>query len=693
MQRRDLPKALLAAATASAVTVPQAQTCAPPCFALTDPERAAGVTPVNFTFAAGDVRRYGAAGDGKTADDDAIQAALNVAARGGSPVVLPAGRTFRITRYLSIGSNTVVLLYGTLQLTNRASGLYADGASNIGVFGFKTGRITDPAVAAGYAWNGASGTLAPAIHLRSVSDAIVDGICFTYVSQGCMISSAAQNSVTRAFFTLKQAAPVNITVRDCSMTHCEWSGLSCYSGQYCTFESNYVYRCGDGGLWMMGALDSKIINNHRISPYATPSEVAAHGANNPAHPATWNDEQGIELEACRDVLVCGNVVMGFQAFGIDIKNTCNRVIVRGNQVSDCENAAIVVRRGETANPCHKVSLIANTISGHGRVHYGGAFPMQGAILASDCYLTEIIDNVIYAYQNTVGINCVGPASYLGSQYRANPHQASLVVRGNSFDFKNSFQTNEAEIQYTGSTLSAIVVRGYYDAVQLVDNKIGADCYYSSDSRRNTTPAVALYYENANGTHYPSNAKVDGNTIAGWGGAGIAISGSTEVSCSNLSVCQNSIGVVGATAINVTAAHYCNISGNTIAQINGAGASGIAVSGSSANPLNGLLAVNNSIAGAWQTGGNGMSYGISLNHCNNPNASNNVVTNAATAAFNIVACSGNVLLQGSSGFPRSGTGSPNGSVRGFWQGEMYLNTSGPDWWICNGGWNSTVWTRL
>ena len=627
MQRRDLPKALLAAAAV------------PPDGALTDAERKAGVTRVNHAYTQGDVRRYGAVGDGVAIDDDAIQVALNIGSKGGSPVIFPSGGTFKITKYLSVGSDTVVFLYGTLQLTNRASGLYSNGGANIGIFGFKVGKITDSTVAAGYVWNRANGVTAPAIHLRSVANATVEGVNFTHVSQGCLISGAVQNSVEHAAFSLTQAAPTNITVRDCTMTFCELAGLACYSGQYCTFENNYVYRCGDGGLWMMGALNSQIINNQRVSPYASPAEVAAHGQNNHAYPGTWNDEQGIELEACRDLLVCGNVVMGFQAFGIDIKNTCNRVVVRGNRVSDCENASIIVRNGETPNACHKISIIANTISGHGRAHFGAALPAQGAIRVGECYISEIIDNIIYAYRNTVGINCVGPGSYLPRQHGGNPHQASLVVRGNSVDFKNSFQTNEQEFQYSAGTLSAIFVKGVYDTVQIVDNKVSADCYINSDARINTTPAIALTYDRAGDLYYPTNAKVDDNMISGWGGAGIAVHGLTGMRSSGLSVCRNSLGVVGSTAISVLAAHYCNVSGNTIAQVNGRGAAGISLSGSSGNPLAGALVTQNSISGAWQTGGNGLAYGISLRYCADGNASSNLIAFPTNGSFDISDCTG------------------------------------------------------
>jgi hypothetical protein len=65
----------------------------------TSAEVAAGVTPVNYAYAPGDVRRYGAVGDGVTDDTDAIQNAIDAAGVAGE--VLFPNRT-----YLCAGSLT-----------------------------------------------------------------------------------------------------------------------------------------------------------------------------------------------------------------------------------------------------------------------------------------------------------------------------------------------------------------------------------------------------------------------------------------------------------------------------------------------------------------------------------------------------------------------------------------------------------
>lgn len=96
MDRRDISRVLLGSVAGAALLSERAaaQTCVAPCYPLTAAEIAAGVTPTNLSFHPGDVRRYGAVGDGSTNCSPAIQAACNQCAFGGFDVFVPGAASF-----------------------------------------------------------------------------------------------------------------------------------------------------------------------------------------------------------------------------------------------------------------------------------------------------------------------------------------------------------------------------------------------------------------------------------------------------------------------------------------------------------------------------------------------------------------------------------------------------------------------
>jgi hypothetical protein len=72
-----------------------------PALKLTDAERAAGVTPVNYAYPENDVLRLAVA-DGSADDTSAFQAAINTAAKGGTREIYLHGRSIRVTAPLTI---------------------------------------------------------------------------------------------------------------------------------------------------------------------------------------------------------------------------------------------------------------------------------------------------------------------------------------------------------------------------------------------------------------------------------------------------------------------------------------------------------------------------------------------------------------------------------------------------------------
>lgn len=693
MRRRDLSMALLASSAGAGLVGQNAHaqsgTDRPP----TEAELAAGVVPATLAHPPGNVLRYGGKGDGSADDTHAVVSALLVAAHGGPAVVLPTGHAFKITSYIRIYSDTSIHLLGQLQLTGRASGLFADGASNIAILGFNVGRILDAVVANSYRWNTVA-AVAPAIHIRSSTNVLIDGLILSHVCQGILISNATTNVSPAGSWKLEQPPPRSCKVRDCYITFAEASGISSYNVIDSGYYDNYVYRCGDGGLWMMGALDSEVIGNHRASPYTDPAEVTKHGTNNPAVPATWNDEQGLEFEGCRGLLIADNVVKGFWANGIDVKNACNRVLVSHNRVSDCENSSINVREGDAVkNACHKVSIVGNTISGHGRLHYKVPTGILGAIRVGECFVAEVLNNILYAYQTTPGIHCIGPGRFLTDWYPKNPHQASVAINGNVVDFKNSAFEADAEFMLTPATPGAIVIEGQYDSVMCNHNKIVADRYFGVDPRQSAGPAVSLTYVRSNEACYPTSASIANNEISNWGHHGIVVTGLHAATYSGLSVHGNVIGTSGGSGIVLIHTHKACCSGNVVTQPgSGGGHPGVSIAGAPGEILDGVTFTGNVVTGRYDGGRNSMTFALEARYLSNLNASNNTFAGWSSEAISVSGMAGEHIFAGTTGFWRSGSGSPDGAVTSYWRGELYFDNSGGGWWIAASH-GATQWAPL
>lgn len=102
----------------------------PTWYARTASEIAAGVTPTDYSYSPGDVRRYGAVGDGSTESTTAIQNALTANA-GVYPVVFEAGTSyFRLTGRVTAPANTEIVLRGGAEL--RWTATAATGTAFLG---------------------------------------------------------------------------------------------------------------------------------------------------------------------------------------------------------------------------------------------------------------------------------------------------------------------------------------------------------------------------------------------------------------------------------------------------------------------------------------------------------------------------------------------------------------------------------
>lgn len=128
---------------------------------LTPQELAAGITPVNYAYQPGDVRRQGMVDDSSTDNSDAFQSVLNAFA-GNTPILIPristTGGYYRMTKRITVPVGADIIFEGGAELrwtATTANGTQLDGVATspgleiIGndVIIYGNGTITGPSVA------------------------------------------------------------------------------------------------------------------------------------------------------------------------------------------------------------------------------------------------------------------------------------------------------------------------------------------------------------------------------------------------------------------------------------------------------------------------------------------------------------------------------------------------------------------
>lgn len=130
MHRREISKVLIGSVAGSALLSQgaQAQTCTPPCFPLTAQESSSGQTPSDYSHPVGDLRRYGAIGNGVADCTAALLKAAAVSAAGGGNVIIDAG-TYKIASTSTIAANvTLEFRQGGVLALDGGVDLYINGS-------------------------------------------------------------------------------------------------------------------------------------------------------------------------------------------------------------------------------------------------------------------------------------------------------------------------------------------------------------------------------------------------------------------------------------------------------------------------------------------------------------------------------------------------------------------------------------
>ncbi|MFC5652868.1 nitrous oxide reductase family maturation protein NosD [Paenibacillus solisilvae] len=262
---------------------------------------------------------YQAAGDGINDDTQAIQAAIDQVAEGGT-VLIPPG-VYRLTKNMK---NKQVTGYGTSYSAlkiSRPVTILMEGAvfetetsHSYGVFWIyqasevhlKGGSLKGDVLPADGIWSSRIGVLIQNSHHCSIEDMET----FNY-SQGINIYNSEY-----------------CTVRSFKTSYNMGSGIICFGSKYSLIDSCTISSCGDGHLSLFGGGQHNTVVNCFVSE------------DRPG----YSSEQGITLERERNSLIKNNTVNGFY-YGIDIKNGSDSCTIESNRTYNNQNN-IAIRPGD-----------------------------------------------------------------------------------------------------------------------------------------------------------------------------------------------------------------------------------------------------------------------------------------------------------------------------------------------------------
>jgi hypothetical protein len=288
----------------SSVTVTQAQVGAA-LYPQIAAETAASVTPSNYAYPPGDIRRYGAVGDNTVDCTIAIQAAITVASQNlGPPVYIPQG-TFKVISTLTVGAGKQVNIYGAGKFLSI---IFATGfASDVPVINYNgsSGSRIDAIACRGFAiWS--NNNLARGITATWVINSAFDDLYFYQLLNGWVGTSSFGNK-------FRNNNSFSIT------TNVYVLGLNCNN---CFFEGTRASSC-NGGIVANNIVDTLLIAGCDFEG------ITAGGAAVQLVAPTGTTISNVSILGCHFENINGTAIL---CSGVDANSTLG-LTVKGNLIT------------------------------------------------------------------------------------------------------------------------------------------------------------------------------------------------------------------------------------------------------------------------------------------------------------------------------------------------------------------------
>ena len=462
----------------------------------------------------------------------------------GKDVYLPKGNTYFLSDYISVNSNTRVVLDSTIiRLRSDVAGVgkefYPSGfdfnkVENVEFTG--NGTISDENLLtyndANYPMNGNSvhAGYSPAVHVRSCTNVKILDINLYKVKMGIAIGISDSPYYPDFNLIPYPESSYNCHVKGVNAKFCSFFAMNLNSCYNSSMSGSYVYRAGDGGIFTQFSHQCSIHNNVRESPYGDGSSVADI--------LSINDVQGITIENSHDIQVHSNIVKGFYN-GINVINNSTDVSVSNNSIYESQAFAIAARGGDSIYGLNSnVKINDNLIVNCGYAHTTDLtwvnHPYKGGIYIDDTYQAVVSNNTISGFNSTYagepvrakGLEIADLGFWSSKSVEDRISYSSLVIENNSVIF-NEHRSNY--IDYTGfesrdCNLSGIKSTGIWGKIIIDSNKLLANAF--ADGRYSVYASLAGIEISSTGAAVGEatiqSLSISNNTISYWNGGGIYV---------------------------------------------------------------------------------------------------------------------------------------------------------------------------